>query len=82
MQIRRSKRGWMYNKGDLVYVPSETLLYDSEPNNGVKKFIRLDKPEVFLFLEERSDHLVVQKRGSRWLVKKDFTYKVGEKNVN
>ena len=72
----------MYNKGDLVYVPSEALLSDAESNNGIKTYIKLKKPEVLILLEERQDHLVVQKKGLKWFVKKNITYKIGEKNVN
>ena len=69
----------MYNRGDLVYVPSKAVLSDSEVDHNVKKYVQLRKPECFLIIEERKSHLLVEKSGVRWFVKKENTYKIGEK---
>ena len=71
-----------YKRGDLVYVPAEALLADSMENHKTKNYVKLKEPQVLLLIEERGNHLLVEKSGNKWYVKKDLAYKIGENDAS
>ena len=64
----------MLKKGDLVWIPQETILLVSHPNNP--QAIRIvQKPEIGLFLREADqdkDFYVVIADGREWVANKKF----------
>ena len=72
----------MTKDSELVYLPSEVILYDAnrDPNN-VKSFIVTDKPANVLLLEpsleQHPSYYKVLYGGEKWLVRKTDAIKGG-----
>ena len=64
----------MFQKGDLIWIPSETVLL--VPNPNTPQAIRITKqPEIGLFIEvtkEDQDFLVIVSDGRKWVANKKF----------
>ena len=70
----------MYKKGDLVYIPSETMMYDNELKTTAYEIT--DKPWCCLVLEDKNNHLLVERRGLQWLVRKREVHRIGEESAS
>jgi len=74
----------MLQKGDLVWIPQETILLVKQPNNP--EAIRIvQKPEVGLFLKEADedkDFYVVICDGKEWITNKKYVKRLRENYVS
>lgn len=74
----------MLEKGDLVWIPQETILLVSHPNNP--QAIRIvQKPEVGLFLreaEQDKDFYIVIADGREWVTNKKYVKRLRKDYVS
>ena len=70
--------------GDLVYIPSETQLtvHAHDDEQLVKAYDVLEHPCCCLVLEEKKNHLLIENKGTKWLVKKKQVHRIGENNAS
>jgi hypothetical protein len=64
------------NKGNLIYVPSDTTLFAVDEQGSAKKIIKLSKPINLLILKTNENTYEVLYENETWLVKKNKTYEV------
>jgi len=62
--------------GDLVYIPSDSLLTD------YKAFVRTEKPINVICLGTKNVEVEILYRGSSWWVNKRSVYPIKEENGN
>ena len=53
------------SKGDLVYIPSDTILIDSASHSGAKQVYLVKAPQVFLVLEKKTWNVQVDAQGKK-----------------
>lgn len=63
-------------KGELIYVPSETLLHTLDRQGNVSNYMKLVNPTNLLVTEVNERTYEILYHGKRWLVEKDKTYGV------
>ena len=75
--IRQKQRRKNLNnqKGNLIYLPSATVLLNSENPTSAKK---LEEPGVFLVVSDNDSSYNIIYEGSQWLVNKRQAYKIEE----
>ena len=62
-------------RGDLVYIPSEVMLYRYNDNQGVlSDYIKLDKPSSAVMLDSEQETCSVLFRGQTWFVSGKHLY--------
>lgn len=74
----------MLQKGDLVWIPQETILLVKTPNNPQAVRI-VKKPEVGLFVkeaEEDDNYYVVVVDGKQWVTNKKYIKRLRESYVS
>jgi hypothetical protein len=62
-------------KGDLIYVPSSTVLMNGSSPTDIRK---LKEPGVYLVVSDTDSSYNILYEGSQWLVSKRHAYKVQE----
>tara|TARA_A100001011_G_scaffold73289_1_gene75218 strand:- start:3666 stop:3878 length:213 start_codon:yes stop_codon:yes gene_type:complete len=66
------------SKGDLVYIPSDTILIDSASHSGAKQVYLVKAPQVFLVLEKKHGMYKLMHKGKNWYVEEKKVYSVKE----
>ena len=64
------------HKGNLVYVPSDAMLYNADEAGVVKEVLKLSKPINLLVVGSQEKTYEVIHDGQKWLVDKSKTYEV------
>tara|TARA_Y100000310_G_C20298787_1_gene630746 strand:- start:231 stop:464 length:234 start_codon:yes stop_codon:yes gene_type:complete len=72
----KTKQNKEAKPGSLVYVPSETLLVESEDPHQTTYLFTLQEPKVFLVLEKSESSYRVLHKGQKWFVPKNKSYEV------
>ena len=73
-------------KGDLVYVPSETILYQLSDDATCKKFHKMQEPQTLLLINPNPKETLdkwceVLYNGEQWYVSSGDVYRlIGENN--
>lgn len=63
-------------KGQLIYVPSQTLLHTIDGQGNVNNYMKICNPANLLVTEVHERTYEILYHGKRWLVEKDKTYGV------
>lgn len=74
----------MFTKGDLIWLPQETVLIITNPANP-KAFRLLNKPEIGLFIgktEHDEDFFYVHCDGQRWATNKKYIKHLRRENAS
>jgi len=72
----------MYNQGDFVYLPSDTLLFTFAAHDVYTQCVRVSSPTYLMFLENNllnDTYCNVLYDGEIWSVKQADTYRALEK---
>ena len=64
------------NEGNLIYVPSDVMLFSVDEQGTTKKIMKLSKPANLLITGVHEDAYEVLYENEAWLVKKNKTYEV------
>ena len=64
------------NSGDLIYVPSEVVLYSLDEGDSIKGWVKLPSPQNLLITRVHGKYYEVYYKNEKWMVDKDKTYEV------
>lgn len=64
------------SKGDLVYIPSDVVLYTKDEQGIAHKIMKLNKPASLLITSVNDVVYEILYKGEKWLVDKNKTYEV------
>ncbi len=70
-----------FRKGDMVYVPSQSRLYQFDEGVTVK-YLDLNKPKNLLVIGKTEDYYKVLHAGQHWHVKMSGVYQTRGENVS
>jgi len=71
-----------FKKGDMVYVPSQSRLYQLDEGGTPIKFVDLEKPRNLLVLGLNPRYYEVLHAGQHWHVKRNMVYQTGDENAS
>ena len=71
-----NKMNKVFNSGDLVYIPSEVLLYSLGEDESISGWIKLSSPQNLLVTRVHEKYYEVYYKDEKWMVDKDKTYEV------